>query len=155
VTGAEAMEALLDAYIAGWQIPGDFDQFKRNVRPWLFQPGWSLFLAHVAGKPVATAILFVEDGVGYLADASCDPSYRRRGLHMALLARRISKCCAAGVEFICSGAALLSTSHRNMERTGLRIQFIRSIWTERTWSGIGPPSRLYKAMPSSSSRKLK
>ena len=131
VTGAEAMEAFLDAYIAGWQIPGDFDQFKSNVRPWLFQPGWSLFLARVAGKPAATAILFVEDGIGYLADASCDPNYRRRGLHRALLARRISACCAAGVEFICSGAAFLSTSHRNMERAGLRIQFMRSIWTER------------------------
>jgi len=132
VASAEAMEAFLDAYIAGWQIPGDFDGFKRNVRPWLVQPGWSLFLARVDGKPAATAILFVEDGAGYLADASCDPTYRRRGLHGALLERRIRDGSAAGVEFICGGAAFLSASHRSMERAGMRIQFNRAIWTERT-----------------------
>jgi hypothetical protein len=132
VAGTEAMEGFLDAYVAGWQLSADVDGFKRNVRPWLDQPGWSLFLARVGGKPAATALLFVEDGAGYLADASCDPIYRRRGLHMALLARRISECRTAGTEFICSGATFLSTSHRNMERAGLRIQFNRSIWTERT-----------------------
>jgi hypothetical protein len=132
VTSAEAMEEFLDAYIAGWQIPGDFDRFKRNVRPWLVQRGWSLFLARVDGKPVATAILFVEDGAGYLADASCDPLYRRRGLHRALLERRVRESNTAGVGFVCSGAAFLSASHRNMERAGMRMQFNRAIWTERT-----------------------
>ena len=130
VTSAEAMEAFLDAYVAGRQIQGDFDQFKRNVRPWLVQRGWSLFLARVDGRPAATALLFIEDGAGYLADACCDPRYRRRGLHLALLARRIKECRAAGVGFICGGAAFLSTSHRNMERAGLRVQFNRSTWTE-------------------------
>jgi ribosomal protein S18 acetylase RimI-like enzyme len=131
VTGAAAMEEFLDAYIAGWQIPADHDGFRRNVRPWLVQQGWSLFLARVEGKPAATAILYVEDGAGYLADASCDPAYRRRGLHAALLERRIREGSATGVRFICGGAAFLSASHRNMERAGMRIQFIRSIWTER------------------------
>jgi Acetyltransferase (GNAT) domain len=131
VASAEAMEEFLDAYIAGWQISADHDGFKRNVRPWLVQRGWSLFLARVNGKPAATAILFVEDGVGYLADAACDPIYRRCGLHGALLKRRIHESNVVGVEFVCSGAAFLSASHRNMERAGMRIQFNRSIWTER------------------------
>jgi hypothetical protein len=131
VTSEEAMEEFIDAYIAGWKIPADHDGFKRNVRPWRVQPGWSLFLARVEGKPAATAILYVEDGAGYLADASCDPVYRRRGLHAALLQRRIRESSAAGVGLICSSAALLSGSHRNMERAGMRMQFNRSIWTER------------------------
>jgi ribosomal protein S18 acetylase RimI-like enzyme len=125
------MEEFLDAYIAGWQIPVNHDGLRRNVRPWLVQSGWSLFLARVEGKPAATAILYVESGAGYLADASCDPIYRRRGLHAALLERRIGESSAAGVGLICSGAAFLSASHRNMERAGMRIQFNRSIWTER------------------------
>jgi ribosomal protein S18 acetylase RimI-like enzyme len=131
VTGTVAMEEFLDAYIAGWQIPVNHDGLRRNVRPWLVQSGWSLFLARVEGKPAATAILYVESGAGYLADASCDPIYRRRGLHAALLERRIGESSAAGVGLICSGAAFLSASHRNMERAGMRIQFNRSIWTER------------------------
>ena len=131
VAGTEAMEEFLDAYVAGWQIQGDPEGFKRNVRPWLGRQGWSLFLARADGRPAASAILFVEDGVGYLADASCDPVYRCRGLHAALLDRRIREAQACGVEFICRGAAFLSTSHRNMERAGMRIQFQRSIWTEK------------------------
>jgi hypothetical protein len=130
VKDPEVMEAFLSAYIAGWQIPGGHDQFRRNVRAWLVQRGWSLFLAWVDGKPAAAAILYVDSGVGYLADACCDPLWRGRGLHTALLARRIRQCQERGVDFICSGAGFLSTSHRNMERAGMRIQFNRSIWTE-------------------------
>ena len=69
--------------------------------------------------------------MAYLADASCDPAFRRRGLQLALLERRINAAIAAGVDFICSGAAFQSGSHRNMERAGMRLQFVRSIWTER------------------------
>ena len=131
VRDAASMDAFLDAYIAGWKIP-DGPGFKRNVSTrWLNRLGWSMFLVRVDGQPAAEAILFIENGVGYLADASCDPAYRRRGLQAALLARRIAVAREAGAEFVCSGAAYLSTSHRNMERAGMRILFNRSIWTER------------------------
>jgi hypothetical protein len=131
VTTPQALEEFLDAYCAGWAIP-DREGFKRNVRPhWLGRPGWSLFLAREEGRPAATAKLFVRDRVAYLADASCDPHFRRRGQQLALLQRRISAAIDGGVDFICSGAAFQSGSHRNMERAGMRVQFVRSIWTER------------------------
>jgi GNAT superfamily N-acetyltransferase len=130
VTDAATIDAFLDAYIAGWTIP-DGAGFKRNVSAgWLDRPGWSLYFARVDGKPAAEAILYVRDGVGYLADASCDPKFRGRGLHAALLAHRIAEASKAGVDFVCSGAAYLSTSHRNMERAGMRILFNRAIWTD-------------------------
>jgi hypothetical protein len=131
VTRAEVLEEFLDAYCTGWAIP-DCEGFKRNVRPrWLGREGWSLFLAREDGRPAASAVLYVHDKAAYLADASCDPAYRRSGLQLALLQRRISAAIAAGVDFICSGAAFQSGSHRNMERAGMRVQFVRSIWTER------------------------
>jgi ribosomal protein S18 acetylase RimI-like enzyme len=130
VTTPEILEQFLEAYCAGWGVP-DSEGFKRNVRPWLGRKGWSLFLAREDGRPAATAILYIEDKTAYLADASCDPAFRRRGLQLALLERRINAAIAAGVDFICSGAAFQSGSHRNMERAGMRIQFVRSIWTER------------------------
>jgi GNAT superfamily N-acetyltransferase len=130
VTDAAAMEDFLDAYIAGWNIP-DGDGFKRNVRAgWLDRPGWLLFLARVDGRPAAEGKLYIRDDAGYLADASCDPAFRRRGLQAALLAHRIAAARDAGAAFVCSGAAYLSTSHRNMERAGMRILFNRTIWTE-------------------------
>jgi hypothetical protein len=35
----------------------------------------------------------------------------------------------AGAEYVCSGAAFLSTSHRNMVRAGMALQFVRALWT--------------------------
>jgi GNAT superfamily N-acetyltransferase len=130
VESAAAMETFLDVYVAGWGIPDkDRDQFKSNVRPWLGQPGWSLYLARAEGRAGAGATLYVHGGVGYCADAATDPAFRRRGLHAALLARRIRDARMAGAEFTFSGAQFLSASHRNMERAGMRLFFLRSIWT--------------------------
>jgi hypothetical protein len=122
------LEEFLDAHAAGWQIP-DPKGFKANVRGWLALPDWSLYLARVEGVPAATGILYVRDRVGYCADAATVPAFRGRGLQQAMLARRISDATAAGVDFVCSGADYLSSSHRNMERTGMRVQFVRALWT--------------------------
>jgi Acetyltransferase (GNAT) domain len=130
VTTTADMEDFLTAYVAGWGIPDAMrEQFKTNVRPWFGEPNWSLYLARVDGRPVAAAILFVHDGVGYFADSATDPAFRKRGLHLALLVRRRQDARAAGADFVCSGADFLSTSHRNMERVGMRVLFLRANWT--------------------------
>jgi GNAT superfamily N-acetyltransferase len=130
VTGDAMMEDYLEAYVAGWAIaPEHRDGFKINVRPWLAQLGWSLYLARLDGRPVGAATLYVHGSLGYLADAATDPAYRRRGVHAALLHRRVVDAKAAGVDVVFSGAEFLSASHRNMERTGMRILFIRAIWS--------------------------
>ena len=125
---AAALDQFLATHAAGWSI-ADVPGFKANVRGWLGQPGWSLYLARLDGKPAATAILYVADKVGYCADAATDPAFRGHGLQSALLHRRIADASAAGVDFICSGADFLSRSHRNMERAGMRVLFVRGLWT--------------------------
>ena len=54
VSDRATFEHFLDAYIAGRSLP-DGEGFKRNVRPWLDQRDWSLFLGRVGGKPAAAA----------------------------------------------------------------------------------------------------
>ena len=130
VGDAATFEAFLETHAAGWRIP-DPEGFKANVRGWFDEPGWSFYLARVDGKPAATGILYLRDKVGYCADAATHPAFRRRGLQAALLRRRIAEATAAGVDFVCSGAAYLSASHRNMERAGMRVQFVRALWTSR------------------------
>jgi GNAT superfamily N-acetyltransferase len=130
VETAQQLEEFLTAYVNGWGIPATaHDQFKQNVRPWLGQPGWSLYLARAEGRPAAAATLFIHAGVGYFADSATDPAFRGRGLHMALLRRRLFDASAAGVDFVCSGADFLSASHRNMERVGMRLLFLHLVWT--------------------------
>ena len=130
VTDDTAMEAFLDAYVAGWGIAAaQHAQFKANVRPWRHRPDWTLYLGRVEGAPAAAAIVYIKDGVAYLADAATAPAFRGRGLQSALLRRRMATAAARGVDFVCSGAEFLSGSQRNMARAGLRLQFVRTYWT--------------------------
>ena len=128
VTDAVTLEDFLDAYIAGRELP-DGEGFKRNVRPWLHETGWSLFLGRADGKPAAAAILYLRDGFGYLADATTDPALRGRGLQTALLAHRLRHAAEQGAGYVSSGATFLSSSHRNMVRAGMTLQFVRALWT--------------------------
>jgi GNAT superfamily N-acetyltransferase len=130
VTTAAAMEDFLAAYVAGWGFAEkDHPHFKANVRPWLHQPGWSLYLARVDGRPAATATLFMHGTTAYCGDATTDPAFRRRGLHSALLHRRIMDARHAGADLVTSGAEFLSASYRNMERIGMRLMFLRAAWS--------------------------
>lgn len=132
VTTSSAMESYLEAYVAGWGIRDvDADVFKANVRPWLEQQGWHLYVARVDGEPAAAATLFVHGSVAYFADAATAPQFRGRGLQQQLLGLRMAD--AAGLEAarVFSGAVPFSTSHRNMERIGMRVQFMRALWTPR------------------------
>jgi GNAT superfamily N-acetyltransferase len=130
VTGTALMEDYLRAYVAGWGLPEDeHDDFKANVRPWRDQPGWSLYVARLDGRPAGAATLFIHGDVGYLADAATDPAFRRRGLHTALLGRRLQEARKAGADVVFSGAEFHSDSYRNMERIGMRLVFPRAIWT--------------------------
>jgi len=128
VTSADLLEDFLDAYVAAREIP-EGEEFKRNVRPWLQEPGWSLWLGCVGGKPVTEAILYLRDGFAYLADAATASAFRGRGLQSALLAHRLRHAAEQGAEYACSSASFLSTSHRNMVRAGMHLQFVRALWT--------------------------
>jgi hypothetical protein len=130
VTSPALMEEFLQAYVAGWAFPEkDHERFKANVRPWLQQPGWLLYVARIDGRPAATATLYIHGASAYCADGTTDPVFRRRGLHTALLHRRIADASAAGVDLVTSGAEFLSGSYRNMERIGMRLMFMRAVWS--------------------------
>lgn len=129
ICSPEGLERFLDTYCEGWELsPSGREGFKSNVRGWLGEPGWHLYLAMIDGSGAGTAILYTHQGVGYFADASAVPSARGRRVHQALLARRWQDAQDAGVELVCGQAAFLSTSHRNMERAGLRLLHTQAIW---------------------------
>ena len=128
VVDAASLDTFLDVYSAGWQVL-DPKGFKNNVRGWLGQNGWTLYLGRLDDRPAGGAILYVSQGVGYFADAAVDPQTRGKGVHKALLYRRGADAGAAGCDLICSQAAFLSTSHRNMVRAGLALLYAQAIWT--------------------------
>jgi GNAT superfamily N-acetyltransferase len=90
--------------------------------------GISFYLAYVEGAPAAAAILALGDGIGLLANASTLPASRGRGCQSALIARRIADAAGAGCELVSSGASFASQSQRNLERAGLRVAYVKTVW---------------------------
>jgi ribosomal protein S18 acetylase RimI-like enzyme len=99
-----------------------------SVRRWTEIDGWHLYLARVDGEPAGAALLVLEEGLAYLANASTLPEFRRRGVQTALIAARIADARAGGCEEVCSGTTFGSASQRNLERAGLAVAYTKAVW---------------------------
>jgi GNAT superfamily N-acetyltransferase len=113
-----------DVYHAGWANTGPWVP----MQPWMTAPGWRLYLGLCDGEPAGAAILYIWNGVGYLADSAVDPRWRGRGIHRALIDARCADAAALGCTEIYSGAEYLSASCRNMLRKGLSLLMTKSLW---------------------------
>jgi hypothetical protein len=117
-----------DVLLRGHEVP----EHARSTDGRAFEhghvPGWRFYLAYVDDSPAGAAVLTVDDGVGFLANASTLPAFRRRGVQSALIARRLSDAAADGCELSSSGTELGSVSQRNLERAGLQITYTKAVW---------------------------
>ncbi|WP_042161762.1 GNAT family N-acetyltransferase [Paenibacillus gorillae] len=102
-----------------------------NNRVLYNRPGWVFLLARVNGTPAATAVMYMKDGIASLTFAATLPEYRNLGLQRQLIDKRFEIARANDCKLVVSQCAYLSQSHRNMERSGMRIGYIRSAWTEQ------------------------
>jgi GNAT acetyltransferase-like protein len=109
------------------------------------------YLARVDGTPAAGAILTVDDGIAYLANASALPAFRNRGCHGALLAARLRDATELGCETVIALAAVGTTSHRNMERAGLHILVTLNQWTFASAASPATSQRAFSGEPPSTS----
>lgn len=92
------------------------------------EPNWTFFIAYCEGTPAAVAALYVEGGVGSIVMAATRPEFRGRGCQTALLAARLRRAAEQGCDLVAAQAALDVSSHRNMERAGLRVAYTRTFW---------------------------
>jgi GNAT superfamily N-acetyltransferase len=88
------------------------------------------FLAELDGEPVASASLFLGDGVALLAGASTIPKARNHGAQTALLAARLDYAADHGCALAMMATEPGSPSQRNGERQGFRIAYTRMKWRE-------------------------
>lgn len=101
-----------------------------NNRVLYHRPGWKFFIAYVHGEPAAAAVMHSQDGIASLTFAATLPRFRRMGLHHFLLQRRIEEAWRNNCRLVVAQCAFLSQSHRNMERVGMKIGYMKTIWTE-------------------------
>ena len=86
------------------------------------------YAAIVDRREAAAGVLALHDRIGYLANASTLPAFRRRGCQSALVARRIADADAMGCDLVASLTSFASASQRTLERAGLRIAYTRTVW---------------------------
>lgn len=115
---------------AGFDMPAEAaPAFSRLIG----REHWRVFVARDDGAPVAAGVLFVSDGMGYLAAASTKPTHRRRGAQAALMAERIRVAVELGCRVITSETGERvpgepNSSNDNMIRFGLRPICRRDNW---------------------------
>jgi len=112
----------------GWRESGYADFVQDIARVHAASDGIETFLAELDGRPIATAVLSMHDGVAHFAGASTIPDGRRRGAQNALLEHRLRFAAARGCDIALMGALPGSASQRNAERNGFRIAYTRIKW---------------------------
>lgn len=97
------MLALMDA-----MAPSDFELF-----------------AELDGQPAGGAAMSIRDGVALLFGDATLPAARGRGLQQALIRHRVRLAAEAGCEWVMATVIPGSGSHRNYERAGFSLAYMR------------------------------
>lgn len=108
---------------------------RRAAAQWV--PEFTIYLALVEGQVAAMASTYVADGIAWLGNANTFHRFRRRGCQRALIEHRIRAAAELGCDLAVVDAAFGTTSHRNIERAGMRLAFV-----EMQVSGPGPRTRI-------------
>jgi GNAT superfamily N-acetyltransferase len=112
-------------------LPGWFARF-----PALSDAGFSTYGAWDGDDLVATATLYVGDGIGTLSGAATLPEHRGRGAQGALMSRRMRDAAGRGCAWVTSETGAETPeqpnpSLRNMRRMGLTELYERRNWIWR------------------------
>lgn len=133
VGSREEMEDFLEVYLDGWNYTGkDRDLWKEAGHGLRSDDRFKAYIAKVDGTPAGAGQLFLDDGIGYFADACVLKEHRRKGCQRALFAARHADAKAAGAELIFSIAEFASQSANNMEAFGLRMATELWHWRRET-----------------------
>lgn len=80
------------------------------------------------GEPLAWATLYVGVDCAFLGNAETLPAYRNRGIHSALLVRRLNDAHSLGLKTVYTDVVPGSQSHANCEAAGFRQLCSNLIW---------------------------
>lgn len=124
------VDLFLDLYQDGFDLPRLNETEKKAVLSWLQRAKSSLYLciAHVDDLPAGVGVLFMENGIGLLADATTLPEFRGKGCHTAMIQHRIAQAEKQNCDLLTSFVEFGSTSHLNLENMGLRVAYTKSMW---------------------------
>ncbi len=113
----------------GWSEHPEFTEMILGFgRTFASTVGATGMQAEVAGKIIATGVVFIADGVALLAGASTIPEARKQGAQSALLEARLRYAVEQGCDLAMMCALPGSPSQRNAQRNGFQIAYTRTKW---------------------------
>jgi len=101
------------------------EPIRRNNAVLHGRGGWHFELGLMDKLPAAAGVSWMHGGTVSLTFAATLPEFRCQGLQVALIRRRLQRAAMQGCTLAVSQAAYLSTSHRNMERAGMKTAYTR------------------------------
>jgi hypothetical protein len=126
------MDAHIDILLGVYGVPAAIiDRLRPLRRAWLGSAGRRFYLAWVAGRPAAGAVLYWRNDLAYLEAAGTLLAYRRRGLQRALVQRRIADATALGCRIVIGGAEFENESRTNQMACGLSVAYTAAVWRQR------------------------
>lgn len=127
----DQVEEYARIHCRGTGLPDDgIPHVAANNKALFNRPGWKFFMAYSGMEAAAAGVMYVENGLASLTFAATLPEYRNQGFQQALLKRRIQEAKRMNCRLAVSQCAFLSQSHRNMERVGMKIGYVRASWTK-------------------------
>lgn len=123
-------DLFLNLYQDGFGLPHLTSNEKEGVLSWLNRAKSNLYLciALVDDMPAGVGVLYMENGIGLLADAATLPEFRGKGCHTALIHHRIAQAGKRNCDLLTSFVEFGSPSHLHLERAGLRVAYTKSMW---------------------------
>jgi hypothetical protein len=124
------VDLFLDLYQDGFELPRLKNKEREAVLSWLTKAKQNLYLcaAFIDDIPAGVGVLYMENGIGLLADAATLPEFRGKGCHTAMIHHRIAQAENQNCDLLTSFVEFGSTSHMNLERAGLRVAYTKSTW---------------------------
>ena len=124
------VDLFLNLYQDGFGLPRLTSNEREAVLSWLNRAKSNLYLCmvQVDDIPAAVGVLYMENGIGLLADAATLPEFRGKGCHTAMIHHRIAQAETRNCDLLTSFVEFGSTSHMNLEKAGLRVAYTKSMW---------------------------
>lgn len=129
----EEKDTFVEMYMDGFGIPKSVPALSylgESIGLLIGRPSMHCLFAQLDNRLAAMAILYIHEGIGYLATATTLPELRGHGCQRALLQARIAIATAEGCDLISGQTGITTISQHNMERVGLRIAYTKALWTQ-------------------------
>lgn len=86
-------------------------------------PGTACYIARIDGVPAGGGAVTFVDGLAYMGDVSTRPSFRRRGVQLAVYRKMLEAAVEAGCDLAGLATEIAHASQRNAERAGFRVAY--------------------------------